>query len=217
MPCADCWQMFELTHLGAMFHNGPVQLAESYDTAYPGICDPMPGWNVTWNPPDCNTQVTPDVRGLMPSAAWHQAGGTQSLVTESYDTAYPGICDPMPGWNVTWNPPDCNTQVTPDVRGLMPSAAWHQVGGTTEALAVPAMMSNEVAPKGPTSKASPGHLVLCGHAALMGAWMATSDALDRKGESNWFDNFRKHTQAAANAVTPVGGKLLETHVFKQEQ
>eukprot|EP00960_Hanusia_phi_P068394 766835-Hanusia_phi.AAC.1 len=163
---AESWQMFELSHLGALLHtNGSVQLAEGYDTAYPGICDPMPGWNVTWNPPDCNTQVTPDVRGMMPSAA------------------------------------------------------WHQVGGTTEALAVPAMMSNEVdqvAPKGTTSKASPGHLVLCGHAALMGAWMATSDALDRKG-GTWFESFKQHTQAAANAVTPVGGKVLETHVFKQEQ
>ncbi len=58
----------------------------------------------------------------------HAAGAG---ATQLYDTYHPGVCDPMPGWKVTWNPPDCSTQVTPDVRGLMPPAAWTQ----TEALA----------------------------------------------------------------------------------
>ena len=47
----------------------------------------------------------------------HAAGAG---ATQLYDTYHPGVCDPMPGWKVTWNPPDCSTQVTPDVRGLMP-------------------------------------------------------------------------------------------------
>ena len=62
------------------------------------------------------------------AVAAHAAGAGSAQL---YDTYHPGVCDPMPGWKVTWNPPDCSTQQTPDVRGLMPPAAWTQ----TEALA----------------------------------------------------------------------------------
>ena len=68
-------------------------------------------------------------RASADAAVVAHAAGAGSV--QLYDTYHPGICDPMPGWKVTWNPPDCSTQETPDVRGLMPSAAWTQ----TEALA----------------------------------------------------------------------------------
>ena len=67
-------------------------------------------------------------------------------------------------------------------------------------------------PFGPSSKpctpvrAGPGHLCLCGYAAALGALHATDKALT--SGASWGDEFRRYTNAAASALTPIGGRLV---------
>ena len=55
------------------------------------------------------------------------------------------------------------------------------------------------------SKPGPGHLLLCGHALLFGAVMATVDAA--AGE-DWQTKFETKSAAAADSMTPVGGNVI---------
>jgi len=196
----------------------------------------MPGWNPTLNPStDIGCRLNPmyNEPGLGSGASYGSVGhvvterasadvavGAPAAAvgsTQLYDTYHPGVCDPMPGWKVTWNPPDCSTQQTPDVRGLMPPAAWTQ----TEALA-PAGLA--LAPPAAVEKAgvkaarpSPGHFLLCGHAALLGAATATAGLLQDPAAEDplgrWARSFRAATTEAAAAVTPVGAYVLREHVL----
>ena len=137
----------------------------------------------------------------------------------------------MPGWKVTWNPPDCSNGSNGYPGGWgpegRPPVAWaHHT--PSQALAVPvlpAMSPEGPAPEratdiansnaaAPPSKPNPGHLFLCGHAVLLGAMTATGDVLSGKaGIEEWSAAFRSESSAAAAAVTPVGGFVLRQHVF----
>mmetsp|Transcript_19276 Transcript_19276/g.53470 ORF Transcript_19276/g.53470 Transcript_19276/m.53470 type:complete len:188 (+) Transcript_19276:602-1165(+) len=154
------------------------------------------------------------------------AAAATTSSTQLYDTYHPGVCDPMPGWKVTWNPPDCNTQTTPDVRGLMPPAAWSQTS-PSEALAPPAALATAEAVTAPkAARPSPGHLILCGHAALFGAASATAglvqglfsgEGKEEQPLERWAREFRTTTAEAAAAVTPVGAFVLKNHVLGKEE
>eukprot|EP00285_Hemiselmis_virescens_P012192 CAMPEP_0173378914 /NCGR_PEP_ID=MMETSP1356-20130122/2022_1 /TAXON_ID=77927 ORGANISM="Hemiselmis virescens, Strain PCC157" /NCGR_SAMPLE_ID=MMETSP1356 /ASSEMBLY_ACC=CAM_ASM_000847 /LENGTH=158 /DNA_ID=CAMNT_0014332145 /DNA_START=39 /DNA_END=515 /DNA_ORIENTATION=+ len=140
-----------------------------------------------------------------------------------YDTAYPGICDPMPQWQVTWNPPDCSTQAHPDVRGMMPPAAWAHAPSTplVESAAAPVTLA-AVAPveereAAAAARPAPGHLLLCGQAMVMGA--ASTVACLASGEASveqCGEEFRARSIAAASAVSPLGAFVLERDVFGRQ-
>eukprot|EP00277_Geminigera_cryophila_P019289 CAMPEP_0179433540 /NCGR_PEP_ID=MMETSP0799-20121207/17943_1 /TAXON_ID=46947 /ORGANISM="Geminigera cryophila, Strain CCMP2564" /LENGTH=183 /DNA_ID=CAMNT_0021211599 /DNA_START=32 /DNA_END=583 /DNA_ORIENTATION=+ len=66
-------------------------------------------------------------------------------------------------------------------------------------------------------KASPGHLLLCAHAMLLGAAMATQDVLSGKDDvANFKRSFQDQSNAAANSMSPVGAYVLKQHVFQVE-
>jgi len=71
-----------------------------------------------------------------------------------------------------------------------------------------------------TSKSSPGHVILMGHAMLFGALSATKDVADHavKGDFSvsWSSRFSKASKEACDAVTPVGGYVLKTHILGGE-
>mmetsp|Transcript_108693 Transcript_108693/g.162592 ORF Transcript_108693/g.162592 Transcript_108693/m.162592 type:complete len:229 (-) Transcript_108693:397-1083(-) len=103
---------------------------------------------------------------------------------------------------------------------------YYQNGGLYDqahALAPPALaqtgeISEEVkAPAKPVS-ASPGHYVLCGQAAILGALTATGKLLEPSQEgvlSAWEKNFKKATQEAAEALSPVGGHIMRQHILQE--
>mmetsp|Transcript_9435 Transcript_9435/g.23251 ORF Transcript_9435/g.23251 Transcript_9435/m.23251 type:complete len:158 (+) Transcript_9435:26-499(+) len=140
-----------------------------------------------------------------------------------YDTAYPGVCDPMPQWQVTWNPPDCNTQPHPDVRGLMPPAAWAHaphsaplVETAAAPVALAAVSSAQEEGEGAASLArpAPAQLLLCGQALVVGAASTAAGVLS--GEASIGEvgsEFRDRSIAAAGAVSPLGAFVLERDVF----
>ena len=78
-------------------------------------------------------------------------------------------------------------------------------------------MARKQAAPAKVSRPSPGHFVLCGHAALLGAATATAALLqDPQGEDvlgRWARSFRTATADAAAAVTPVGAYVLREHVL----
>jgi hypothetical protein len=112
----------------------------SYDTAYPGICDPMPRWEVGRSPcSHARPWYQPkNANGILIDDTTHKANQTRQrkrAATTHKDTlatirrllllTAPTISSPQ----VTWNPPDCNMPVDGsagevDVRGMMPPAAW---------------------------------------------------------------------------------------------
>ena len=129
-------------------------------------------------------------------------------------------CDPMPGWKVTWNPPDCSGGSNGYPGGWgpegRPPVAWAEVGdGNMEALAVPTVPPLALQPQPTTVRpANPAHLVLCGHAMLLGAMTATGNVITQKTRFEEFETcLRKESCAAAEAMTPVGGLILREHVF----
>ena len=78
-------------------------------------------------------------------------------------------------------------------------------------------------PAGPVVKAGPGHLYLCGHACILGAMHATKVATKHvlakepaDFASVWEDEFKSYSQAAADAMTPLGGYVLREHVLVPE-
>ena len=72
-------------------------------------------------------------------------------------------------------------------------------------------------PKPTAAQASPGHLVMCWNALIYGAASATGKAFEGKGGVEaWTDTFQESSSSAAAAMTPVGGFVLKTHVFKSQ-
>ena len=65
-------------------------------------------------------------------------------------------------------------------------------------------------------KAGPGHVYVCGHACILGAWHATKRATQNCLAGNrpadfrnvWEEEFTSYSQAAADAMTPIGGYML---------
>ena len=82
-----------------------------------------------------------------------------------------------------------------------------------------ARVLSQVAPsaKPTAAQASPGHLVMCWNALIYGAASATGKAFEGKGGVEaWTDTFQESSSSAAAAMTPVGGFVLKTHVFKSQ-
>eukprot|EP00277_Geminigera_cryophila_P044549 CAMPEP_0173067752 /NCGR_PEP_ID=MMETSP1102-20130122/7006_1 /TAXON_ID=49646 /ORGANISM="Geminigera sp., Strain Caron Lab Isolate" /LENGTH=217 /DNA_ID=CAMNT_0013935485 /DNA_START=247 /DNA_END=900 /DNA_ORIENTATION=- len=68
------------------------------------------------------------------------------------------------------------------------------------------------------SRANPGHLLLCGHAMLLGAAMATQEILCGNADIVfWKRSFEDKSGAAAEAMTPIGGYVLKHLVFKTSE
>jgi len=59
----------------------------------------------------------------------------------------------------------------------------------------------------------PGHLLLCGHACLMGAIEATGKLLSTGDAGAWSSDFASASRAAADAVSPVTGFVVGHHVL----
>ncbi len=85
------------------------------------------------------------------------------------------------------------------------------------------------APAAKASRPSPGHFLLCGHAAIFGAATATAGLLKElvsdappaadggDALSRWKQTFRATTTEAAAAVTPVGAYMLRAHMMCKEE
>jgi hypothetical protein len=83
-----------------------------------------------------------------------------------------------------------------------------------EALAVPAVPPLTLQPQPTKRPANPAHLVLCGHAMLLGAVTVTGNVIAQKTRFEDFGEcLRTESCAAAEAMTPVGGLILREHVF----
>jgi hypothetical protein len=65
--------------------------------------------------------------------------------------------------------------------------------------------------------ASPGHLVMCGHACLLGAIEATGKLLTREDAKGWLEDWRSEfaraSTAAAESSSPVGGYVMREHIM----
>lgn len=148
----------------------------TYDTAYPGICDPMPHWQARSAPfpvprrrstpksttqqphPEmtlCNTSCTVTPRN---SCSGVSQTSTQTHSFRMSRCRKPLLLDSSCFFlspQVTWNPPDCSSQPIDgsagevDVRGLMPPAAWaHSPHGVqlVESAAAPPMVRDSPPP-----------------------------------------------------------------------
>ncbi len=85
------------------------------------------------------------------------------------------------------------------------------------------------APAAKASRPSPGHFLLCGHAAIFGAATATAGLIKElvsdtppaadggDALSRWKRSFRSTTAEAAAAVTPVGAYMLRAHVMRKQE
>ncbi|EKX38648.1 hypothetical protein GUITHDRAFT_165146 [Guillardia theta CCMP2712] len=110
----------------------------------------------------------------------------------------------------------------PDTPGAYPASKWtwyynsgglydqsHQLGAVpVDSKDVSCVKQNKPTP------ASPGHLLLCGHAFILGAAEATVEAIKTGDVSKWEENFKGASNAAANAVSPVGGYIMSEHLVK---
>ena len=102
-----------------------------------------------------------------------------------------------------WNPAVSQTN-----SGVAPS---QQLSAPVLPCAAPAEQA-AVAQKAP-SRASPAHVMVMGPALVLGAWSATSEAVASGFSTSWKDSFCENSKEACNAVSPVGGYLLKTHVL----
>jgi len=67
-----------------------------------------------------------------------------------------------------------------------------------------------------TARASPGHVMLMGHALVFGALSATKEVMESGFAESWKERFAENSSAACQAVTPVGGYVLKKHVLNME-
>mmetsp|Transcript_33354 Transcript_33354/g.48741 ORF Transcript_33354/g.48741 Transcript_33354/m.48741 type:complete len:355 (+) Transcript_33354:14-1078(+) len=109
-----------------------------------------------------------------------------------------------------------------------PAVATHNAMAPTQQLATPLTLPNlqgkgalaaiseeDVCAKGgKTARASPGHVMLMGHAIIFGALSATKEVVDSGFAISWNDRFRNNSAEACEAVTPIGGYVLKTHILK---
>jgi hypothetical protein len=80
-----------------------------------------------------------------------------------------------------------------------------QAGGGEELAVLPTVPQVPASGVQGPSKPGPGHLLLCGHALLFGAVMATVNAA---GDEDWQTKFETNSAAAADSMTPVGGSVV---------
>ncbi|EKX39283.1 hypothetical protein GUITHDRAFT_165022 [Guillardia theta CCMP2712] len=116
---------------------------------------------------------------------------------------------------------DCGGFSVSDVYGNTASSSavqqLHEVNAPQTQLAAPIAVSGVEVPK-PQAKPvrpSPGHLLFCGHALAFGAVSATMQLINGE-KKDWRATFESESSKAANAITPVGGYVLQTHVFGKE-
>jgi len=115
--------------------------------------------------------------------------------------------------------PEANCSVTV-VDPVLKPIVYPPVQQLAAPAAAPVALENGAAPAAKPSRPSPGHLMLMGHACILGALDATSKMAaglfsDTEGEgASWRENFVASSTAAASAVTPVGGFILKERILK---
>ena len=62
--------------------------------------------------------------------------------------------------------------------------------------------------------ASPGHILLCGHAFVLGAVEATSKLVQTGKIESWSGDFKTTAKEAAKAGSPVGGVIMQQHIMQ---
>jgi len=67
-----------------------------------------------------------------------------------------------------------------------------------------------------TVTASPGHLMMLGHASLFGAAQATWKMVCSGKVEQWGSDFQKASCEAADAASPVGGYVMRQHLLKAQ-
>jgi len=91
-----------------------------------------------------------------------------------------------------------------------------QTTGQVAVLAPTTVTSEESEAQIPKVPASPGHLMLCGNATLLGMFDATRKVLQGGKVEEWEKDVRDASAAAASAVSPVAGYVMKTHVMHTE-
>ena len=110
--------------------------------------------------------------------------------------------------------------------GEPPGDLWNPAVGThpgmasTQQLSAPFLSCSAPVDQGADgqrkpSRASPAHVMVMGPALVLGAWTATKEAIGNGFSKSWSESFCESSKEAANAVSPVGGYLLKTHVLKK--
>jgi len=108
-------------------------------------------------------------------------------------------------------PPVATGSLKPQAKALPPTP--EQGKFVAEESAAPL----KAAPGKKATPASPGHLLMCGHACLLGAMEATGKLVQKQDAKNWLsawkDDFSSASTAAAEATSPVGGYVMRTHIM----
>jgi len=108
--------------------------------------------------------------------------------------------------------------------GEAPGDLWNPAVGTHSGMVPSQQLSAPVLPcatpaeqtahaQKASSRASPSHVMVMGPAMVLGAFTATKEAVASGFSTSWKDSFRENSKEACNAVSPVGGYLLKTHVL----
>ena len=106
--------------------------------------------------------------------------------------ANPDVCDPMPGWEVTWNPPACTADSTDSAAQLAPlcgpevmSRSPRRPANAPTEPGTDALACLQQLPQGPHKpvRASPGHVTAACHAVVLGAASAMLMGRDFESES----------------------------------
>eukprot|EP00291_Cryptomonas_curvata_P018982 CAMPEP_0172171412 /NCGR_PEP_ID=MMETSP1050-20130122/11879_1 /TAXON_ID=233186 /ORGANISM="Cryptomonas curvata, Strain CCAP979/52" /LENGTH=480 /DNA_ID=CAMNT_0012842843 /DNA_START=68 /DNA_END=1512 /DNA_ORIENTATION=- len=152
--------------------------------------------------------------GVWGAVATHPQGPAPSMLADGSHSLPPDhsgaiyCTEPEANCSVTVVDPVLKPIVYPPVQQLAAPAA------------APVALENGAAPAAKPSRPSPGHLMLMGHACILGALDATSKMAaglfsDTEGEgASWRENFVASSTAAASAVTPVGGFILKERILK---
>mmetsp|Transcript_689 Transcript_689/g.1809 ORF Transcript_689/g.1809 Transcript_689/m.1809 type:complete len:321 (-) Transcript_689:142-1104(-) len=179
---------------------------------------------------DCGGFSISDVYGNTASSSAVQqlhevTNNNTSMLSSSYTDSAGNVYTGNNGFTVTdsytCGSGDCGGFSVSDVYGNTASSSavqqLHEVNAPQTQLAAPIAVSGVEVPK-PQAKPvrpSPGHLLFCGHALAFGAVSATMQLINGE-KKDWRATFESESSKAANAITPVGGYVLQTHVFGKE-
>lgn len=65
--------------------------------------------------------------------------------------------------------------------------------------------------------ANPGHLLMCGHALVLGSVVATCNLLHSGRLEAWAQDFNDTAKEAAKTGSPVGGFIMREHILKERE
>mmetsp|Transcript_36973 Transcript_36973/g.57851 ORF Transcript_36973/g.57851 Transcript_36973/m.57851 type:complete len:260 (+) Transcript_36973:55-834(+) len=176
----------------------------------------------------------PTATGGPPSSAqWDSSWSWYQGPTTAGDASTATLAGPANATTTTLSSPDAvwtnSYSWYPDSPGAYPASkmTWYYNNGglydqAHQVAVIPGAVQGAEEPRISAKKptpATPGHMLICGNAMLLGVLEATSKIFDPKEKDAveaWKEEFAASSRAAAEASSPLGGYFLTHHLLKEE-